>query len=355
MSNRAASSGADRVLTPSAFRKGPRRQSAVASIGAAHGQSPRLLDRIAAAMSACHYSRRTIIAYRGWIRRFILFHDKRHPDQMGEAEVAQFLSALANDRGVSAATQNQALAALLHLYQVHLGRKLSWIEGLTHAKRPERLPVVLGRNETMALLEKMDRKCDLVARLLYGSGLRLFEALELRVKDVDLEAREILVRDGKGRKDRRTMLPTVLREPLRLHLLRTRAQHDRDLAIGLGAVALPDALRSKYPSAPREWSWQWVFPAGRLYADSNTGEHRRHHLHETVVQRSVRAAAASAGITRPVTPHTLRHSFATHLLEDGYDIRTIQELLGHKDVATTMIYTHVLNRGPAGVRSPLDK
>jgi integron integrase len=306
-------------------------------------------------MRARHYSPRTTVAYVGWIKRFILFHKKRHPDQMGETEITQFLSALANDRGVSASTQNQALAAMLYLYQVHLGRKLTWLNDVVHARRAERLPVVLTRREVAALLSEIDAVGGLVARLLYGSGLRLFEALELRVKDLDLERHEIHVRDGKGRKDRRTMLPTSLVEALRFHLAAVRAMHNDDIAHGVGAVALPDALRVKYPSAPKEWSWQWVFPATRHYQDRATGERRRHHLHETVIQRSVKEAARKAGITKPVTPHVLRHSFATHLLEDGYDIRTIQELLGHKDVSTTMIYTHVLNRGPAGVRSPLDK
>jgi integron integrase len=307
------------------------------------------------AMNARHYSRRTIRAYSSWIRRFILFHHKRHPDQMGEAEITQFLSALANDRGVSASTQNQALAALLYLFQVHLGRKLEWMEGVVHARRPERLPVVLTRNEIAAVLSRLSGTVGLIARLLYGSGLRLLEVLQLRVKDIDLERREIHVRDGKGRKDRRTMVPLVLLESMRLQLQEVRDLHVEDLAMGLGMVAIPDALRVKYPSAPRDLRWQWVFPASRHYLHASSGERRRHHLHETVIQRSICAAAQAAKVTRPVSPHTLRHSFATHLLEDGYDIRTIQELLGHKYVTTTMIYTHVLNRGPAGVRSPLDK
>jgi integron integrase len=316
---------------------------------------PRLLDRIASAMRTRHYSRRTVKAYVGWIRRFILFHKKRHPNEMGEAEVSQFLSSLATDRGVSASTQNQALSALLYLYQELQGRKLGWMDDIAHAKRPVRLPVVLTRSEIRAVLGVIDPGVGIVARLLYGSGLRLLEALQLRVKDLDLERREIHVRDGKGRKDRRTMIPGALMEALQAHLRLVRQQHERDRSEGAGFVELPDALRVKYPGAPREWSWQWIFPATRHYLDSATGERRRHHLHETVVQRAVRAASQAAGISRPVSPHTLRHSFATHLLEDGCDIRTIQELMGHKDVATTMIYTHVLNRGAAGVRSPLDR
>lgn len=315
----------------------------------------RLLDRVRAALRSRHYSFRTERAYVGWIRRFILFHGKRHPDTMAEHEVGAFLTSLATDGKVSASTQNQALAALLFLYQTVLGRDLAWLGGLVHAKRPARLPVVLTREEAMALLDRLDGVVRIVGSLLYGSGLRLLEVLQLRVKDVDLDRREILVRRGKGQKDRHTVLPAALVQPLRDHLTAVRALHEQDLAVGLGAVALPEALSKKYPSAPREWPWQWVFPASRTYADAVTGEIRRHHLHETVVQREVRRAARAAGITKPATPHTLRHSFATHLLESGYDIRTIQELLGHRDVSTTMIYTHVLNRGAAGVRSPLDR
>jgi integron integrase len=272
---------------------------------------------------------------------------------MGEAELAAFLSSLAARR-VSASTQNQALAAVLFLYKVVLGRPLRWMGDIARARTPERLPVVLTRAEVRALLDRLEPPIDLTARLLYGGGLRLFEALELRVKDVDLDTREILVRDGKGRKDRRSVLAAGLVEPLRRHLERVHAQHQRDVAAGCGFVALPDALRLKYPGAPREWPWQWVFPASRHYVDPGTGERRRHHLHETVIQRAIRSASRAAGLTKHVTPHALRHSFATHLLEDGYDIRTIQELLGHKDVSTTMVYTHVLNRGGLCIRSPLD-
>jgi integron integrase len=306
-------------------------------------------------MRARHLSPRTETAYVAWIRRFILFHGKRHPDTMGESEVGTFLSSLARDQAVSASTQNQALAALLFLYARVLERKLGWVEGVTRAKMPERLPVVLGRAEVQAVLSRLEGIPSLVCRLLYGSGLRLMEALELRVKDLDLDRCEIHVRDGKGRKDRRTMLPQTCARPLRRHLDVIREIHRVDLLAGAGRVALPNALRTKYPGAPVEWRWQWVFPAARHYRDARTGETRRHHVHETLIQRAVREAARRSDIAKPVTPHAFRHSFATHLLEDGYDIRTIQELLGHKDVATTRIYTHVLNRGPAGVRSPLDR
>jgi integron integrase len=322
---------------------------------AAATQAPRLLDRVRLVIRTRRLSPRTELAYVGWIRRFIVFHGKRHPVTMGEGEVATFLSSLATDRGVSASTQNQALAALLFLYQHVLGRRLRRVEGIGRAKPPERLPVVLTRAEVRSVLQRLDGPVALVAELLYGSGLRLLEALQLRVKDVDLARHEIHVRDGKGRKDRRTVLPGATIEPLRRHLSLMQQQHQSDLDAGVGTVALPDALAMKYPNAPSEWPWQWIFPATRHYRDRRTGTLRRHHLHETVIQRAIRTAAQKAQLTKPATPHALRHSFATHLLEDGYDIRTIQELLGHKDVATTMIYTHVLNRGPSGVRSPLDR
>ena len=315
---------------------------------------PKLLDRVRQAIRLRHYSRRTENAYLSWIRRFIVFHGKRHPAELGEAEVSAFVTALA-ERGVSASTQNQALSAVLFLYEVVLGRRLAWMETIVRAQRPARLPVVLSRDEVAALLSRLHGTMWLMASLLYGGGLRLLECSELRVKDVDFDRGELLVRDGKGGKDRVTMLPAALRPGLAEHLGRVKVQHDADLANGRGAVALPGALRLKYPRAPFEWGWQWVFPATRFYVDGVTGERRRHHLHESVLQRAVKEAARSAGIARQATCHTLRHSFATHLLEAGYDIRTIQELLGHRDVSTTMIYTHVLNQGGRGVRSPLDQ
>jgi integron integrase len=301
-----------------------------------------------------HMSARTEEAYVGWIRRFILFNRKRHPDEMGEPEITAFLSYLATTAHVAASTQNQALAALLFLYQRVLGRDLDWLVNLVHAKRPERLPLVLSRGEVSAVLDRMGGVPALMATLLYGSGLRVLECAELRVKDLDFDRRELTVRDGKGRKDRVTMLPDRLKPKLLGHLAIIRELHEIDLSQGAGAVALPDALDRKYPNASRDWSWQWIFPASRHYIDRVTGQRRRHHVHETVLQRTFKAAVRAARIGKNATIHTLRHSFATHLLEGGYDIRTIQELLGHKDVRTTMIYTHVLNRGGRGVRSPLD-
>jgi len=319
-------------------------------------EPPRLLDRARAALRARHYSYRTEQAYVGWIRRFILFHGKRHPKDMGDVEINAFLSHLATEGHVAASTQNQALAALLFLYQDVLAMRVPWLDCLVRARKPERLPVVLSRDEVRAVLAGVRGTPNLICRLLYGTGMRLLEGLRLRVKDVDFACNEILVREGKGDKDRHTVLPASLRVPLEEHLARVRALHDADLAAGAGSVRLPGALAAKYPNAPREWAWQWVFPARNLWRDEASGELMRHHLHETAVQKAVRAAVVQAGLTKPVGCHTLRHSFATHLLEDGYDIRTIQELLGHTDVSTTMIYTHVLNQaGGRGVRSPVDR
>ena len=265
-----------------------------------------------------------------------------------------FVSSLAT-RGVSASTQNQALSAILFLFQAVLGQRLAWMNEIVRARRPVRLPVVLSRDEVSSLLSRLRGPVWLMASLLYGAGLRLLECSELRVKDINFDRGELTVRDGKGGKDRVTMLPAVMKGPLIDHLARVKVQHEADVAAGRGSVALPGALRVKYPSASSEWAWQWVFPATRLYVDQATSERRRHHLHESVLQRAVKDAVRAAGISRPATCHSLRHSFATHLLEAGYDIRTIQELLGHRDVSTTMIYTHVLNQGGRGVRSPLDQ
>ena len=319
------------------------------------GQPPRLLDRVRQELRRRHFSPRTEEAYVGWIRRFILHHGKRHPADMGEREVGDFLTSLATERRVSPSTQNQALAALLFLYHQVLRRKLPWLEGVVRARRPPRLPVVLTRAEVHAIFERLEGAPRIMATLLYGAGLRLLECCRLRVKDIDLARAEIVVRDGKGRKDRVTMLPASVREPLAAHLRTTHLQHQEDLRHGWGHVELPDALATKDPNASREWAWQWVFPATRRYRDAATGQWRRHHLHESVLQKEVKFAVRKAGIAKPASCHTLRHSFATHLLEGVYDIRTIQELLGHSDVATTMIYTHVLNRGGRGVRSPLDR
>lgn len=321
------------------------------------GESPRLLDRVRQQIRIRHYSLRTETAYVGWITRFILFHGKRHPQDLGGAEVSAFLSFLATDRNVSANTQNQALAALLFLYKAVLEVDLPWLKEVTRAKKPQRLPTVLTVEEVTRLLSALDGDPveTLVVRLLYGTGMRLLESLRLRVKDVDLSRREIVIRDGKGGKDRVTMLPEVLVEPLRVRIAERRLLFDEDRVLEQHDVWLPDALSVKYPNAPREWGWQYVFVAHRLSTDPRSGAVRRHHLDERLIQRRVKLASGRAGLAKPVSPHTLRHSFATHLLEAGHDIRTVQELLGHADVSTTMIYTHVLNRGGRGVRSPLDR
>jgi len=327
-----------------------------AGIAASNKAQPaKLLDRVRDAIRARHYSLRTEEAYVGWVRRFILFHNKRHPAEMGEAEINQFLTHLAVSENVAASTQNQALSGILFLYQEVLGRDLDRIEGVVRAKKPVRLPVVLTRDEVRNLLGAMTSSPRLVALLLYGGGLRLLEALRLRVQDLDLDSHQITIRDGKGQKDRVTMLPTIAKPLLVEHLQQVRQIHQQDLRQGLGSVFLPNALAKKYPGADHQWSWQYVFPATAVSIDPRSGLKRRHHLDESVIQRSIKAAVSRAGLHKPATSHTLRHSFATHLLEDGYDIRTVQELLGHSDVRTTMIYTHVLNRGGKGVRSPADK
>jgi integron integrase len=316
---------------------------------------PRLLPAVRRAIRTRHFSRRTEAAYVGWVRRFVHFAGLRHPRGLGDADVRRFLSALAVEGGVSASTQNQARAALCFLYRDVLGAPLGALgEGVVRAKRPERLPVVLRRDEVRAILTHLDGVSRLVALLLYGSGLRLLEALQLRAKDVDVARGELLVRGGKGGKDRVTVLAAVARDPLAEQLTRVGRLHREALAAGRGRVALPDALARKAPTLATDPGWQWVFPARRDYRDRASGEWRRHHVHPTAVQRAVRIAVLRAGILKRATCHTFRHSFATHLLEDGYDIRTVQELLGHVDVSTTMIYTHVLNRGGRGVRSPAD-
>lgn len=316
---------------------------------------PKLLQRLRAELRARRYSHRTEQAYVLWTRRFVRFHRMRHPAQMGEEDVNRFLTHLAVEQKISASTQNQALSALLFLYDKVLDRRLGDLGSLVRARRPRRLPVVLSRDEVRAVLGHLTGDKALMAHLMYGSGLRLGECLRLRVQHVDLDRRTILVRDGKGARDRATMLPAALVDPLRSHLEGVRRVHRRDLADGFGRVPLPGALARKYPTAAVEWRWQWVFPQRKRWRDAATGAQGRHHCDPSIPQRAVRDAAGNAGLVRRVTCHTLRHCFATHLLEDGVDIRTIQELLGHADLKTTMIYTHVLNRGPAGVRSPLDR
>ncbi|WP_051414472.1 integron integrase [Pseudoxanthomonas suwonensis] len=316
---------------------------------------PRLLEQVRGRLRLKHYSLRTEQAYLYWIRRYIRAHLPRHPRELDGAAVEAFLTRLATRDHVAASTQNQALSALLFLYREVLGVDLPWMENVVRARRPQRLPVVLSRAQVAQLLGLLAGREALMAGLLYGSGLRLMECVRLRVKDVDLARNELTVRDGKGGKDRMTVLPAALREPLARQLAGVRQLHARDLAAGLGRVHLPHALARKYPNAAAEPGWQYVFPATRISVDPRDGVRRRHHIDEKVLQAAVRRAALEAGFERPVTPHTLRHCFATHLLEAGADIRTVQELLGHKDVATTQIYTHVLNRGAHGVLSPLDR
>jgi integron integrase len=314
-----------------------------------------LLEQVRRCLRLRHYSIRTEQAYVQWIKRFILFHGKRHPAEMGADEIRHFLSHLASDGSVAASTQNQALSALLFLYRDVLGVELPYVEGIERARRPARVPVVLTREEAGRILSQVGGTYRLMAGLLYGSGLRLMECVRLRVKDLDFGYRQVTVRDGKGEKDRRTVLPESLTGPLERHLERIRLLHEEDLRGGYGRVYLPYALERKYPSAAAEWVWQWVFPAGKLSRDPRSGEVRRHHASEDMLQAAVKRAAREAGVEKRVSCHTLRHSFATHLLEAGYDIRTVQELLGHTSVETTQTYTHVLNKGGRGVRSPLDR
>jgi len=316
-------------------------------------QPPGLIQRYRELLQTRHYARRTVKTYEQWLRRFLRFHRMRHPRDMGSAEVNAYLTHLAVQEQVSASTQNQALAALLFLYGDLLEQELE-IEGVVRARTRQRVPVVLSEAEVRAVRERLDGEAALVVGLLYGSGLRLMEALRLRVKDLDLQRMEITVRDGKGGKDRLTVLPQSLVLPLQGHLLRVRSLHQSDLAAGWGQVLMPYALVRKYPNANREWAWQWVFPQQNRWRDKESGAQGRHHLDPSLIQKAVKRAVTEAGVTKQASCHTFRHSFATHLLERGQDIRTIQELLGHKDVSTTMIYTHVLNRGPLGVRSPAD-
>ncbi len=316
---------------------------------------PRLLDLVRQALRVRHYSARTEKAYVRWICRFVVYHGKRHPAELGGEEVTRFLSWLAEDRRVSPSTQTQALCALLFLYRHVLRLDLPWMTDVARAPARARLPIVLSRDEVRAVIRRLDGVERLIVMLLYGSGLRLLEALRLRVKDVDFDQHQLSVRGGKGDKDRITMLPESVRMELRRHLSEVRVIHEKDLGRGAGWVALPHALARKYPNAGREWVWQWVFPSTRLMRENDNGRPGRHHYHETVIQRAVTAAVRLSGIGKRATCHAFRHSFATHLLEDGYDIRTVQELLGHSDVSTTMIYTHVLNRGAFGVRSPADR
>lgn len=315
---------------------------------------PRLLDQVRNRLRVKHYSYRTEQQYVFWVRRFVLFHDKRHPATLGAPEVEGFLNDLAVRQQVSASTQNQALAALLFLYREVLQRDLPWLDQLVRAKKPRRLPAVLTQEQTRTLLSQLSGVYWLVGQLLYGGGLRLMECLRLRVQDLDFDYRQIVVRDGKGGKDRVTVLPQLLVGPLRTHLSVMRERHQLALREGYGGVELPDALERKYPGATLEWRWQYVFPAARPSVDPRTGARRRHHLYEDSVQRQMKLAVRRAGIERPASCHTLRHCFATHLLERGYDIRTVQELMGHKDVTTTQIYTHVLQKGAHGVTSPAD-
>lgn len=318
------------------------------------GRKPRLMDQLREGLRSRHYSRRTEETYCAWVKRYIYFHNVRHPAGMGETEINAFLTHLAVKERVSASTQNQALSALLFLYRHVILREVGDLGEVIRARKPVRLPVVMTREEVKAVLANLSGDKWLIASMMYGAGLRLMECLRLRVQDIDFSRGEILVRNGKGAKDRITMLPRTLKAPLQEHLRRIKAIHERDKAEGWGRVLLPDALEKKYPNAPVDWCWQWVFPQEKRWRHPTTKEQGRHHIDESLVQRAVKEAVVKAGLTKRASCHTFRHSFATHLIEAGYDIRTVQELLGHSDVRTTMIYTHVLNRGPAGVRSPMD-
>jgi integron integrase len=335
-------------------RPEPQVRTTLGSQAGRDATKPKLLDQVREALRSRHYSKRTEQTYVHWCKRFIFFHKVRHPAEMAEREVNQFLTHLAVKDKVSASTQNQALSALLFLYRYVLDRQLGQLGDVIRARKSKRLPVVLTRDEVRAVLNNLKGEQRLIAVLMYGTGMRLMECLRLRVKDVDFGSGEVLIREGKGDKDRRTMLPERVKASLQLHLERVKQLHARDLADGYGRVPLPYALSRKYPNASAEWGWQFVFPQAKRWLNPKTKEQGRHHVDASLIQKAIKTAVREAGIAKPATSHSLRHSFATHLLEDGYDIRTIQELLGHKDVATTMIYTHVLNRGGKGVRSPVD-
>lgn len=317
-------------------------------------RKPKLMEQMTHALRARHYSLRTEQAYVHWIRRYVFFHNLRHPGELGEAEINAFLTHLAVDGKVSSSTQNQALSAILFLYRHILGREVGQIGNVIRASRPRHLPVVMSKDEVKTVISYLYGEKKIIATLLYGAGLRLMECLRLRVQDIDFEENQITVRNGKGDKDRVTMLPQSLKPMLAEHLRRVKHIHEKDLAAGWGTVELPEALERKYPRSPRAWEWQWVFPQERRWKNPQTKREGRHHIDESLVQRAVKEAVARAGLSKRASCHTFRHSFATHLLESGYDIRTVQELLGHRDLKTTMIYTHVLKRGPAGIRSPLD-
>ena len=335
----------------------PQNSSEVSGVNNQHAaaKAPKLLDRMREALRARHYSRRTEETYCYWVKRFIFFHHVRHPAEMAEAEINAFLTHLAVKENVSASTQNQALSALLFLYRYVVGREVGDLGEVIRARKPKRLPVVMTREEVKAVLANMTGDKWLMASMMYGAGLRLMECLRLRVQDIDISRSEILVRDGKGAKDRITMLPESLKVPLQEHLKKVKMVHEHDRADGWGRVEMPNALDRKYPNAPTDWRWQWVFPQENRWKNPHNGEQGRHHVDESLVQKAVKNAVAKAGLPKRASSHTFRHSFATHLLESGYDIRTVQELLGHNDVKTTMIYTHVLNLGPSGVCSPVDR
>ncbi|MBI5291241.1 MAG: integron integrase [Chloroflexi bacterium] len=319
------------------------------------GKEKRLLDQYRDAINLKHYSPRTGDTYILWTREYILFHNKRHPKEMGAPEINQFLTYLASEKKVSASTQNQALSAILFLYRhvLHIGLDEASLSEF-RPQRAKNVPTVLSKDEARRVIGNMTDVYKIIAQVLYGGGLRVMETMRLRVKDIDFDNHQIIVRDGKGEDDRVTMLPDAVIQPLQLHLKYVKIIHEKDLADGYGSVYLPYALDRKYSNANKDWIWQYIFPAPDLSKDPHTGIIRRHHIHESTVQKAVKEAARLAKINKHVTPHTFRHSFATHLLQNGYDIRTVQELLGHKDVKTTMIYTHVLNRGGLAVRSPLD-